>query len=311
MSAGTGPSSARARPLRAVAIVPARLASTRLARKMLLDETGRALFEHTVENARATGAFARVVVATDAAEVRERAERAGIEAVTTRADHPSGTDRVEEAWRALAAAGVEADVVVGVQGDEPELDGGDLARLVRAFEDPGVEIATLAVRTTEAELALAPQSVKVVCDRNGDALYFSRALIPARGHARAVAGDEDARAARTNSTTAPAAAAGPAEPGAVPRRHVGVYAFVPGALARFCALPRGALEAHENLEQLRWLEAGGRIRVVEARHAPLGIDTRADYDRFVERCRERGDAGSGPGTRAPHERDRRERAQTG
>jgi 3-deoxy-manno-octulosonate cytidylyltransferase (CMP-KDO synthetase) len=251
---------------RAVAILPARLGSTRLARKMLLADTGLPLFVHTARNAASAGVFERVVVATDAAEIAEAARQAGLEAVITRADHPSGTDRVAEAYTALLARGLEAEVVVGVQGDEPDLEAEDLARLVAAFADDGVELATLAVRFEDERSAELPQAVKVVCDRHGDALYFSRARIPFRGHARE-GGEQDL---------------------AVLRRHVGVYAFVPQALARFCSLPRGALEACENLEQLRWLEAGGKIRVVEATRAPLGIDTREDYDRFVARWRARG-----------------------
>lgn len=275
---------ADARGRSAVAIVPARLGSTRLARKLLLADTGEPLFVHTARNAAGAGVFARVVVATDAAEIADAARRAGLQAVITRADHPSGTDRVAEAYAHLAAEGLLAEVVVGLQGDEPDLEAGDLARLVAAFADPAVEIATLAVRFEDERAADLPQAVKVVCDARGDALYFSRARIPARGHG---CGEGDL---------------------AVLRRHVGVYAFVPQALARFCSLSHGALEACENLEQLRWLEAGGRIRVVEATRAPLGIDTREDYDRFVARWRARGVSAT---TAARDAATQRERAHEG
>jgi 3-deoxy-manno-octulosonate cytidylyltransferase (CMP-KDO synthetase) len=256
-----------ARGPRAVAIVPARLASRRLARKMLLSATGRCLFEHTVENVAASGIFERVVLATDAEEIAGRARAAGIEVVLTRPDHESGTARVAEA-AALCDAG-ESDVLVNVQGDEPELDRQDLARLVAAFGEAAVECATLASPLAEGDHA-RPQVVKVVCDARGDALYFSRAPIPYRAapeggpaYAREDAGPWQAQA----------------------RRHIGVYAFRPAALAQFVLLPRGALEALENLEQLRWLEAGRRMRVVAARHVPLGIDTPEDYDAFVQRFR--------------------------
>jgi 3-deoxy-manno-octulosonate cytidylyltransferase (CMP-KDO synthetase) len=261
---------------RAVAIIPARLASQRLPRKMLLDRTGDCLFVHTARNVASSGAFARVVVATDAEEIADAARAAGIECRTTRADHPSGTDRVHEAWRALEREGERADVLVNVQGDEPELAPADLARLARAFADAGIELATLCCPLGSADEVERPSVVKVVRDAAGDALYFSRAPIPARGHAR---GDE--RGAHWT----------------ILRRHIGVYAFTPVALSEFCALPTGRLEAEESLEQLRWLEAGRRIRVLEAERFPEGIDTLADYERFVARCAARA-ASSPPVNRA-------------
>jgi 3-deoxy-manno-octulosonate cytidylyltransferase (CMP-KDO synthetase) len=251
---------------RALALVPARLGSRRLPRKMLLDETGRALVVHTVDNALASGVFERAVVATDSPEIEAAVRAAGFEAVRTDPAHESGTARAEEAARAVG--GRSYDVLVNVQGDEPELDRGDLARLVAAFADPQLEAATLAGPLGEADHARA-QVVKVVRDRAGDALYFSRAPIPFRAAA------DGAAYARDDAPAWSACA----------RRHVGVYAFRPAALSAFVALPRGALEALENLEQLRWLEAGRRMRVVDARHVPLGIDTRADYDAFVQRAR--------------------------
>jgi 3-deoxy-manno-octulosonate cytidylyltransferase (CMP-KDO synthetase) len=247
---------------RAVAVLPARLGSTRIARKMLLDASGLPLIVHSARNVLASGVFARVVVATDALEIAEAARAHGIEAVMTRADHPSGTDRVNECFAALRASGERAEIVVGVQGDEPELAHADLRRLVTAFEDASVGMATLAGPLTDPAQLTSASVVKVVCDARGDALYFSRAPIPAQGH-----GAPSVRP--------------------IARRHVGVYAFRPDALARFCALPRGALEAQESLEQLRWLEHGGKLRVVDVAHAPQGIDTPADYEAFVARVKAR------------------------
>jgi 3-deoxy-manno-octulosonate cytidylyltransferase (CMP-KDO synthetase) len=261
--------------LRALAIVPARLGSRRLARKMLLDDTGAPLFEHTARNVLRCRVIQRVVVATDAEQVLECARAAGLEAVATRADHASGTDRCEEALSIVGAQGW--DVVANVQGDEPELDPADLERLVAAFADPGVELATLAGPLAQDDHA-RPQVVKVVRDARGDALYFSRAPIPYRP-----AAGEEAAYARADAPAWSTQA----------HRHVGVYAFRPAALRAFCALPRGALEALENLEQLRWLEAGRRMRVVEAKSVPLGIDTREDYDAFVERVRRTRAGGAG------------------
>jgi 3-deoxy-manno-octulosonate cytidylyltransferase (CMP-KDO synthetase) len=246
-------------PVRALAIVPARLGSQRLPRKMLLARTGKALVVHTAENLARAKSLAGVVVATDADEIAQAVERAGFRAVLTSPTHPSGSDRVFEALEKLGRTA--CDVVVNVQGDEPELDPSDLDALVAVFAAQNVNAATLCVPLDSAEQALAPQAVKVVRASNGDAPYR--------------AGESTSAYARDD---APAWSS-------IVRRHLGVYAFRPDALARFVSLPRGALERLENLEQLRWLEAGERMRVVEARRSPLGIDTALDYDAFVERVR--------------------------
>lgn len=246
-------------PLSALAVLPARLGSTRLARKVLLDETGMPVFVHAAKNAATCSSIARVVVATDADEVRKAGETFGIEVVMTSPAHASGTDRVDEAVRIV---GGTYDVVINVQADEPEIDPRDLDRLVAAFDDPEVEAATLAAPIVDEDELVESSVVKVVRGSNGDALYFSRAPIPHRSHAR------------EGAPRAPLA-----------MRHVGVYAFRPEALAAFCALAPSALETTESLEQLRWLEAGRSMRVLDAPKAPVGIDTRADYDAFVRRRR--------------------------
>jgi 3-deoxy-manno-octulosonate cytidylyltransferase (CMP-KDO synthetase) len=249
---------------RALAVVPARLASTRLPRKMLLRASGRYLFEHTVLGVRRARTLARVVLATDAEEIAAVAAEVGIEALRTSPEHASGTDRVFEAYQQLVARGEGPfEVVLNVQGDEPEVAGESLDPLVRAFADPSVEVATLCTPLADPVAARDPSVVKVVLDRQGDALYFSRAPIPA-----------DAPQAR-------------AAAGAPWRRHLGVYAFRPAALARFCALPRSTLEQRESLEQLRWLEAGRRLRVLETAEGPTGIDTPEHYQAFLARERAR------------------------
>lgn len=263
MSAGSAPDSPRPA---VVAIVPARLGSQRLPRKMLLDDTGWPLVVHTALNLRQSRDLARVIVAADHPETLAAAERFGVQAVMTRPDHQSGTDRVHEALRSIGGA---CDVLINVQGDEPELHLPDLARLIAAFGEAEVVAATLCAPLERPEQALEPSVVKVVRDARGDALYFSRAPIPHRS--------DDARRAYARDDARPWAESA--------RRHIGVYAFRPEALERFVRLPRGQLERLENLEQLRWLEAGERMRVVEAERVPLGIDTRADYDAFVERMR--------------------------
>lgn len=261
---------ARPTALRAVAIVPARLASTRLPRKVLLRETGRHLFEHTVANAARCAALERVVLATDADEVLAAARAAGVEAVATDPAHPSGTDRVREALGLLD--GPEPDVVVNVQGDEPDLEPDDLTALVAAFGDPAVRFATLAIELTDPAELGRPDVVKVVTDAAGRALYFSRAPIPFRGH-----GGDEPRA----------------------RRHLGVYAYRPEALHAFCDAQPGVLERTEKLEQLRWLEAGGTIQVLPATRVPRGIDTPEDYRAFVERWRAARASSASPATPEP------------
>jgi len=289
MSARAAPSPGERARIRAVAIVPARLASQRLPRKMLLAETGTPLFAHTARRVALSGAIERVVVATDSEEIEASARALGIECVRTRPDHASGTDRVFEAWQMLAAADAgEADVVLDVQGDEPELDPEDLGRLVAAFHEAEVEIATLCGPVSSPAEADFSHVVKVVRDARGDALYFSRSAIP---HRASPPGGEPSRAYSR--------AGAPPWLGAL-RRHVGVYAFRPAALARFCALPEGTLEGIENLEQLRWLESGRRMRVLDALHVPLGIDTRSDYDAFVERVLRA--SAAEPGSRPPRSR---------
>ncbi|HPF13394.1 MAG: 3-deoxy-manno-octulosonate cytidylyltransferase [Planctomycetes bacterium] len=243
---------------RSIAILPARLGSTRLARKVLLAETGLPLFVHTARNAARCKDLQRVVVATDSEEVLVAAREHGVEACLTRSDHQSGTDRVREA---LDSLGGDWDVVLNVQADEPDLSPEDLATLIGAFEDPLCEAATLSLSIEDEADWQRSSVVKIVLDQSGSALYFSRAPIPSRVHARI-----------------------PAQ-GPFGLRHIGVYAYRPEALRRFCDLPQGRLEAMENLEQLRWLEHGHAMRVLPASWVPRGIDTPEDYADFVARHR--------------------------
>ncbi|MFT5288006.1 MAG: 3-deoxy-manno-octulosonate cytidylyltransferase (CMP-KDO synthetase) [Planctomycetota bacterium] len=251
-------------PLRALAVIPARIGSTRLPRKMLLEAGGLPLFAHTVRNVMGSGepegnaTLARVVVATDSEEIMAAAREHGIEALMTSADHRSGTDRVHEALGRLSTGGRPFDVVLNVQGDEPELPLEQINLLVSAFSDPEVQVATLCAPVFHSATLKDPAVVKVVRATNGNALYFSRSTIPSRTHAREDLGAD-----------AP-----------LGWRHVGVYAFRPAALARFCALPPGELEVLESLEQLRWLEAGHSIRCLAVDHVSPGIDTQVQFEAF-------------------------------
>jgi 3-deoxy-manno-octulosonate cytidylyltransferase (CMP-KDO synthetase) len=240
--------------MRIVAIIPARYASTRLPGKPLLAETGKCLIQHVVESASAAERIEAVHVATDDERIAEAVKAFGGSAVMTRADHTTGSDRLAEAAVALGLA--DDDVVVNVQGDEPEIDPGGIDRLVALLMESGAPMATLAAPLPAAE-AGNPNNVKVVLAADSTALYFSRSKIPF---------DRDGA-------------------GCEYLLHLGIYAYRRRALAEFVALPRGALEAIEKLEQLRALEAGWRIAVATVPSAAPGIDTPEDYAAFVKRYR--------------------------
>jgi 3-deoxy-manno-octulosonate cytidylyltransferase (CMP-KDO synthetase) len=244
-----------------VAIIPARLASTRLPGKPLADIGGLPMVVRVAIQARASGA-ARVVIATDAPDVIRVADRHGIEALLTRADHPSGTDRLAEAAQAL---GLGDDVrVVNVQGDEPLIDPAAIGAVAGLLgRAPDCAIATAAHPIDALGDYLNPNVVKVVVSASDRALYFSRAPIPFERD-----GDPGAR------TLSPALRAAPV------LRHVGLYAYRVSFLRRYPALARSPLEALESLEQLRALWHGLPIAVLRLAHAPApGVDTPDDLER--------------------------------
>ncbi len=231
---------------RITVIIPARYGAQRFPGKPLADLAGRPVIAHVIERARRARGVDAVVVATDDERIARASERAGAEAMLT-GDAPTGTDRVAEAARRLRPA---PDVIVNLQGDEPLIEPEAIETLLAAMES-GVVMGTLARPLGEGELG-RPQVVKVVADRRGDALYFSRAPIP---HRRS-GGDSP-----------------------LARAHVGIYAFTAAFLQEFASLPPGRLEAEESLEQLRALEHGHRIRVADTRYTGFGIDTPEDLER--------------------------------
>ena len=249
-------------------IIPARYAATRLPGKPLADLGGRPLLQWVHERALASGA-ARVVVATDDARIEAAARAFGAEVIMTSPDHRSGTDRIADAARQL---GLPDDaLVVNVQGDEPLMPP-PLIRQVAGnlAAHPAADMATLSQRIlTLSELA-SPHVVKVVCDREGYALYFSRALIP-----------------QPRDGMPEAEHLAQANPGW--QRHIGIYAYRVGFLRAFVHWPPAALETTEMLEQLRALWNGARIHVAEAcAPAPVGVDTPEDLARLRERVAQRG-----------------------
>ncbi len=250
-----------------IVIIPARLASTRLPNKPLADLGGKPMVVRVAERAALSGA-ARVVVATDHADIGAACAAHGIEVCMTRADHPSGTDRIAEVARAL---GLPADaVIVNLQGDEPLIEPALLAAAAARI-GPDVPMATCAHPLHGAADAFNPNVVKVVLDKQGRALYFSRATIPWH---------RDGFAARDAVTEAAARADAPLPAGYAPLRHIGLYAYSNAFLQLYPQLSVSPLETIEALEQLRVLWHGYPIAVHVTDSAPAaGVDTPEDLAR--------------------------------
>jgi 3-deoxy-manno-octulosonate cytidylyltransferase (CMP-KDO synthetase) len=254
-------SNSAAATLRSYVVIPARYASTRLPRKMLLKETGKTLLQHTYEAACAACKPAGVLIATDHAEIAREVESFRGDFVMTSPNCASGTDRVAEVALKLP----RADVLVNVQGDEPEMSPDNIDRVIELLEqNPSAGMATLATRLPSPEQLTNPACVKVVFDNAGRALYFSRSPIPF------VRDPEPDR---------------PFNEPPLFYQHLGIYAFRRSVLLEVSALPPSSLEQAEKLEQLRMLQAGGTILVGVVEHASSGIDTPADYAAFVARRR--------------------------
>lgn len=241
-------------------VIPARYAAERLPGKVLAEIGGRPVIEHVWRAAQGAGAE-RVVVATDDGRIEAAVTGFGGEALRTRSDHASGSDRIAEVAERLGLSGDQ--VIVNLQGDEPEMPPACLDQ-VAALLSAGGDVATLCRRIDDPDEIVDPNAVKVVASEAGEALYFSRSAIPhGRGHASAAA----------------ALAAGVDY-----RRHIGLYAYRVDALRRFTDAEPSLLERAEALEQLRFLELGMRIRVAEAcAPIPPGIDTPADLERARRR----------------------------
>ncbi len=242
-----------------IAIIPARRSSTRLPNKPLLDIAGKPLVVRTAEQA-AKSKASRILVATDDPEIRQAAEQAGFECQLTRADHPTGTDRLAEVAQQLKLG--PDDIVVNVQGDEPLIDPALINHVAALLQSqPDAAIATCASPITETDNLFNPNIVKVVCNHRQQALYFSRAPIP---WAREALADGN----RVLAPNLPAL------------HHIGLYAYKVGFLNTFPRLPVGPLEAFESLEQLRALENGFGIAVhIAQAHPAAGVDTAADLER--------------------------------
>ena len=234
------------------AIIPARYASTRFPGKPLAVLGGKPVIQRVYEQV--VSVLGEAYVATDDQRIFDAVEAFGGQAVMTRADHKSGTDRIEEAAQKLNTA---ADVIINVQGDEPFIQPSQIETLCRLFDTPETQIGTLGKRFESLEAAENPNSPKIACDTKGFALYFSRSVIPF------IHGKERADWVFHYPFL----------------KHLGIYAYRREVLTEITKLPQSPLEIAENLEQLRWLQNGYRIRVGETTVETVGIDTPEDLQR--------------------------------
>jgi len=238
-----------------LAVIPARFSSTRFAGKVLAKDTGKFLIQHTYEQACLAKLPERVIIAADDEKVLAAAKTFGAECVLTSPEHQSGTDRIAE-----AVADIDVEIVVNLQADEPEIDPENIDRLARLLvENPDYPMATLAADFQSAEQVADPNIVKVITDRKGRAIYFSRSPIP---YDREKSGVGDVRQYL---------------------RHIGIYAYRKKFLLEITTLPQTPLEKTEKLEQLRAIENGYGILVGKVKHTCDGIDTPEQYADFVKR----------------------------
>jgi 3-deoxy-manno-octulosonate cytidylyltransferase (CMP-KDO synthetase) len=239
--------------MKAIAVIPARLASTRLARKMLREIAGQSLLSWVYNGVRSSPLVAEVIIATDSEEILQHCRRHDWKAQMTSSQHRSGTERVHEISNSVAA-----DVYLNVQGDEPLTRPEHIASLLAVMENPAVQVGTLKTPAPQVDLE-NPNAVKVVTNSTGQALYFSRATIPF---------DRDA-------THPPYF------------KHLGFYAYRKPALDLFVHLGESGLERAERLEQLRFLESGVAIHVAETPFDTVGVDTEDDLRRVEKILLER------------------------
>ena len=241
--------------MKIVVCIPARYASTRFPAKVLAQDTGKYLIQHTWEQARKAKLPQRVVIAADDERIVQAARQFGAECVLTSANHQSGTDRIAE-----AVGKSDAGIVINVQGDEPQINPEHIDYLARLLlDDPDAPMATLAAAFATREQIADPNVVKVIVDANGKAIYFSRSVIP-YDRERAGVGDVSHYL-----------------------RHIGIYAYRRDFLLGITSLPQTPLEKLEKLEQLRAIENGYTILVGKVEHTCEGIDTPEQYAAFVKR----------------------------
>ncbi|HYX27267.1 MAG TPA: 3-deoxy-manno-octulosonate cytidylyltransferase [Pyrinomonadaceae bacterium] len=248
---------------KAVAVIPARYSSTRLPGKPLLEIAGKPLIVWVAERARAAATISRTIIATDDSRIADAASSARFDVVMTRADHQSGTDRIAE-----VAHNLRAEIIVNVQGDEPLIDPATIDRVVNALvEDPSALMVTTYESLETAGDVLSASVVKVAFDEHGYATNFSRNPIPFPTQAVAKYGSIEAALRQ--------------EPALLStfKKHTGLYAYRRDFLLEFTRWPQSERELAESLEQLRALDRGGKIKVIEAASRSIGVDTEEDLKR--------------------------------
>ncbi|HPI53147.1 MAG TPA: 3-deoxy-manno-octulosonate cytidylyltransferase [Chitinophagaceae bacterium] len=232
-----------------IALIPARYAATRFPGKLLKELDGKSIIRRTYEAVKNTQLFDQVIVVCDHESIRLEIEQAGGDIFMSQKEHESGTDRIAE-----AAAELEADILVNIQGDEPFISAEGLEKVIRLFDNPDVDIASLMMPIHDEASINNPNCVKVVTAPNGKALYFSRAPIPYY----------------RDKKMAPQAF-----------QHIGVYGFRKNSLLQFSQLPVSRLEAIEKLENLRMLENNFAVYLSEIQQVGISIDTEEDYERAL------------------------------
>ncbi len=251
--------------MKILGIIPARFASTRLEGKPLKNICGKTMIQRVYEQA--SQALEHVYVATDDTRIEAEVNGFGGNVVMTSTEHATGTNRCVEAYNILQKSlNIDFDAVLNIQGDEPLLEPDILTRLANCFKDPSTEMATLIRPVHDKKELLATSDIWVVIDKNDYALYFSREVIP---HVRGVQkGDWTDHHAYY--------------------KHIGMYGFTPKAIKQFASMKQTSLEKAESLEQLRWLENGGKIKVAHTAHRAISVDTQEDLDEVIEIIQKRG-----------------------
>src|SRR5690554_7126929 len=244
--------------MKVIAVIPARYASTRFPAKLMQDLAGKTVIRRTYESAVSTQLFDDVFVVTDSDLIYDEITQNGGNAIMSKKENESGSDRIAEAVENL-----DVDIVVNVQGDEPFIDKESLEKIIELYKNDinkEIDLASLMREITDEKAIQNPNIVKVITDQFGFALYFSRSVIPF-----------------------------PREKNVGVRyfQHIGVYAFRKQALMDFYSLPMKSLEASEKLEQLRYLEFGKKIRMIETSHIGIGIDTPEDLEKARKRLEDK------------------------
>lgn len=247
--------------MKVLGVIPARYASTRFPGKPLVMINGKPMIQHVYEGVQGIGVLSDVVVATDDERIADCVKGFGGNVIMTQTTHRSGTDRCGEVVEKYIAEGKVYDVIINIQGDEPNVEHSQIETLVQCFDDSSTQIATLKKQISSKEELFSPNVVKVVCGNNDDAIYFSRHAVP---YLRGAEPDQWLEKQKYF-------------------KHIGIYAYASDTLQKLVKLKQSALELSESLEQLRWIENGYTIKVEETMVENIAIDTPEDLLKLKNR----------------------------